>query len=339
VVSKSVTANMPVNLNAVGHVEPSATVGIVARTAGELKEVLVRDGQQVTAGQLLFVIDQKPAEIALHQVQALLESDRARLAKAEADLARSRKLTRGGFTSAAQNDEARVEALGYRAAVKADEAAVEQAQLNLSYCEIRAPMSGRAGDVKVDPGNYIPAHTRTLLTIDAMQPVTVTFAVPERHLWAIRDALTGAELPVMAQPRQGREAAGFLDFVGNVDTATGTVPLKAVFANEDNQLWPGEFVRITLRLAVRENVVIVPGRAVVIGPNGPFVYVVGDDMKARIRLVTTGVEHEDNIEIISGLTEGEQVVTEGHVRLGDGMTVRFPEAGDGAGQKDAGANP
>ena len=140
-VTESIQTDMPVNLSAVGTVEPSASVNVVSRTAGELLEVLVDDGEFVKEGQLLFVIDKKPAEIALHKVQAQLESDKAKLAKAEDDLARSQKLTKGGFTSAAQNDEARVAAVGYRAAVKADEAAVEQAQLDLSYCEIRAPMA------------------------------------------------------------------------------------------------------------------------------------------------------------------------------------------------------
>lgn len=336
-VSEAVLTDMPVNLNAVGTVEPSATVSMVARTAGELLEVRVKDGEYVTEGQLLFVIDKRPAEIALHQVQAQLESDRARLAKAEEDLARSQKLTKGGFTSVAQNDEARVQAIAYRAAVKADEAAVEQAQLNLSYCEIRAPMAGRAGDVRVDPGNFIPAQSQALLTIDAIRPVTVTFSVPERHIAAVRGLSAGSDLKVTARPRQGEAAEGVLTFVGNVDSKTGTVPLKATFPNENEMMWPGEYVQVKLQLAVLENSVAVPSRAVVIGPDGPFVYVVGDDMKAHYRLVTTDVETDGMIVISRGLEQGEKVVMEGHVRLADGMTVRFPEHDRPATSSDNGA--
>ena len=334
-VTESIQTDMPVNLSAVGTVEPSASVNVVSRTAGELLEVLVDDGEFVKEGQLLFVIDKKPAEIALHKVQAQLESDKAKLAKAEDDLARSQKLTKGGFTSAAQNDEARVAAVGYRAAVKADEAAVEQAQLDLSYCEIRAPMAGRAGAIQVDKGNYVPKESKTLLTIDAIQPVTVTFSVPERYLMAVRGLSSGSDLKVTAQPKLGKAAEGVLTFVGNVDSSTGTVPLKATFPNENGLMWPGEYVEIKLQLAVLKDSVAVPSRAVIIGPDGPFVYVVKEvpsqddparkELIAQYRLVTSGTENEGMTVVTKGLDAGEAVVMEGHVRLSDGIKVRLPE--------------
>ena len=335
-VTESIQTDMPVNLSAVGTVEPSASVNVVSRTAGELLEVLVDDGEFVKEGQLLFVIDKKPAEIALHKVQAQLESDKAKLAKAEDDLARSQKLTKGGFTSAAQNDEARVAAVGYRAAVKADEAAVEQAQLDLSYCEIRAPMAGRAGAIQVDKGNYVPKESKTLLTIDAIQPVTVTFSVPERYIMAVRGLSSGSDLKVTAQPKLGKAAEGVLTFVGNVDSSTGTVPLKATFPNENGLMWPGEYVEIKLQLAVLKDSVAVPSRAVIIGPDGPFVYVVKEvpsqddparkELIAQYRLVTSGTENEGMTVVTKGLDAGEAVVMEGHVRLSDGIKVRLPEA-------------
>ena len=334
-VTESIQTDMPVNLSAVGTVEPSASVNVVSRTAGELLEVLVDDGEFVKEGQLLFVIDKKPAEIALHKVQAQLESDKAKLAKAEDDLARSQKLTKGGFTSAAQNDEARVAAVGYRAAVKADEAAVEQAQLDLSYCEIRAPMAGRAGAIQVDKGNYVPKESKTLLTIDAIQPVTVTFSVPERYIMAVRGLSSGSDLKVTAQPKLGKAAEGVLTFVGNVDSSTGTVPLKATFPNENGLMWPGEYVEIKLQLAVLKDSVAVPSRAVIIGPDGPFVYVVKEvpsqddparkELIAQYRLVTSGPENEGRPVVTKGLDAGEAVVMEGHVRLSDGIKVRLPE--------------
>lgn len=334
-VTESIQTDMPVNLSAVGTVEPSASVNVVSRTAGELLEVLVDDGEFVKEGQLLFVIDKKPAEIALHKVQAQLESDKAKLAKAEDDLARSQKLTKGGFTSAAQNDEARVAAVGYRAAVKADEAAVEQAQLDLSYCEIRAPMAGRAGAIQVDKGNYVPKESKTLLTIDAIQPVTVTFSVPERYIMAVRGLSSGSDLKVTAQPKLGKAAEGVLTFVGNVDSSTGTVPLKATFPNENGLMWPGEYVEIKLQLAVLKDSVAVPSRAEIIGPDGPFVYVVKEvpsqddparkELIAQYRLVTSGTENEGMTVVTKGLDAGEAVVMEGHVRLSDGIKVRLPE--------------
>jgi multidrug efflux system membrane fusion protein len=310
----------------VGTVDASETVTIVSRVPGELREIHVADGENVVAGQLLFVIDKKQLEITLSQVQAQLESDQARLVKAEEDLARSQQLTRGGFTSAAQNDEARVAAISLRAAVKADAAALEQARLNLSYCEIRAPLTGRAGMVLVDKGNMVPALSQPLLTIDVHQPVTVTFAVPERHLAAVRAMADAPDLLITARSKTGQLMTGRLTFVGNVDSATGTVPLKASFSNESGLMWPGEFVRLTVRLALLRDCVTVPSRAVIIGQEGTFVYVVDDGMKAHYRLVETGVESEGATVITRGLEAGEKVVMEGHVRLADGLTVRFPES-------------
>lgn len=333
-VTESTLRDVPSAIDAVGTVEASATVTIVSRVSGELMEVRVKEGQYVKKDDLLFVIDKKPAEIALHQVLAQLESNKAKLSKAEQDLARSQKLTKGGFTSAAQNDEALVAAIGYRAAVKVDEAAVEQAQLNLSYCEIRAPMDGRAGIIRVDRGNIIAAHTQPLLVIDETAPVDVTFSVPERYLPEVRGLAAESDLKVTARSKDGMENEGELTFVGNVDSATGTVPLKARFANADGRMWPGEYARITLRLRLLKDAVTVPSRAVTIGPDGTFVYVVGDDMKAHYRLVRTGVEHNGISVVTDGLKAGEKVVIEGHVRLADGIGVRFPDA-----QTQKGAQP
>ncbi len=317
--------DVPQVITAVGTVEPSATVTVVSRVAGELMEVHIYEGEQVEEGQLLFVIDKTQLEIDLLKAQANLEADRARLTKAEEDLARSQQMTRGGFSSAAQNDEARVAAASLRAALKVSEAQLEQAELNLSYCEIRAPMAGRAGALLVDQGNMIPALSEPLLVIDAHRPVTVTFAVPEKHIMAVRGMSQGNDLKVTAQPKLGRSAEGILTFVGNVDSNTGTVQLKATFSNDNGMMWPGEYVRLRLQLALEQDRVTVPSRAVTIGPDGTFVYVVSDDMKAHYRLVRTGTESDGLTVITDGLEAGEKVVMEGHVRLADGVGVRFPE--------------
>lgn len=318
------TKDVPYMLEAVGTVEPSASVNIVSRTSGELQQVLVQDGEMVKKGQLLFVIEKEPYQIALHQAQARLESDKAKLAKAQDDYARALKMKKGGFSSAAETDAARVTMVSAQASVREDAAALEKAELDLSYCEVRAPMDGRAGDVRVDRGNVIPAQT-LLVVIDAFQPADITFSVPEKHLPLIRRNVREAGLSVSAKTKEGTPISGDVIFVGNVDADTGTVPLKARFINEGTRLWPGEFLRLSLQLDTRKNAVTVPSRAVMLGPDGPFVYVVGDDRLAKVRLVTTDVENDGITVISKGLASGEQVVLEGHVRLKDGMPVRLQE--------------
>ncbi len=237
--------DVPVLLRAVGSVDPSATVTVRPRVAGELKEVLFSEGQMVKEGELLFVIDKQPNEIAVREVEAKLEADKANLAKAEADLARSQTLVKGGYTSAEQNQQAMTLVATLRASIKADEAAIARAKLNLSYCDITAPMGGRAGALLVDKGNYV--SNESLVVIDNIRPVTVTFSVPERYVSQVRALSRQGELSVQASTPGGPAVPGLLTFMGNVDNKTGTVPLKATFANENTVLWPGEFVNIQLQ--------------------------------------------------------------------------------------------
>lgn len=318
------TRDVPYKIEAIGTVEPSATVNIVSRTDGELQQILIKDGEHVQEGQLLFVIEKAPYEIALHQAQARLESNRANLAKANDDYTRALKMKKGGFSSVAEADASRVAMISAQADVREDEAALEKAKLDLSYCEVRAPMSGRAGDVKVDTGNILTAHT-LLVVLDAFQPADITFSIPEKHLPLVRRNMRDTGLHVSALSKDGKDLQGNVIFVGNVDPDTGTVPLKARFANDDIALWPGEFLRVGLTLDMRKNAVTVPSRAVLLGPDGPFVYVVGTDHIASIRLVTTDVENEGITVISNGLAAGESVVLEGHVRLKDGMPIRLQD--------------
>ncbi len=320
----SETKDVPYMLEAVGIVEPSASVNIVSRTAGELQEVLIQDGQNVKKDQLLFVIEKEPYEIALHQAQAKLESDKAKLTKARDDYARTQKMSQKGFTSTSEAETSRVAMISAQADVQSDTAALEKAQLDLSYCEIRSPMDGRVGDVLVDRGNVLSAQT-LLVVLDAFRPADITFSIPEKHLPLIRRNITGEGLAVSASSKEGHPLSGDVVFVGNVDADTGTVPLKARFANENIELWPGEFLRVHVQLDTRKNAVTVPSRAVMLGPDGPFVYVVGDDNVAHIRLVTTDIENDGLTVISSGLKSGERVVLEGHVRLQDGISVRIQE--------------
>ncbi len=322
--SEAAYRDIPYEVEAVGTVEPSASVNIVSRTEGELEQVLVSDGDTLKQGQLLFIIEKAPYEIALHQAKARLESDRAKLTKAEDDYARSQKMTRGGFNSVAENDAARVNLISARASVKEDEAAVEKAALDLSYCEIRAPMDGRAGDVKVDSGNVISPQT-SLLMLDTVHPADITFSISEKYLPQVRRNMEKGELRVSTVSKEGKPVFGTVIFMGNVAPETGTVPLKARFENVDSELWAGEFLRVRITLDMRRNAVTVPSRAVMTGPDGSLVFVVGEDKKARIRLVETDVENKGITVISKGLEAGEKVVLEGHVRLKDGIEIRVAE--------------
>ena len=320
------TRDVPVLVETVGMVRPSVSVTLVSRTAGELQKALVRDGDLVKEGQLLFEIEKKPYQIALLQAEARLESDRAKLVKARDDYGRAQKMSKGGFSSASETESSRVAFISAQAAVKEDEAAIEKARLDLSYCEIRTPISGKAQTVLVDAGNVIGSQVK-LLTIDRIMPAEIEFSIPEKYLPRIRANLRSGALRAMFRSKEGEQLSGGIIYSGSVDSSTGTIPMKAGFANERRELLSGEYLRVFLQLDVLKNALAVPARAVLQGPDGPFVYVVGEDRKARIRLVSTDIE-TDGITVISkGLSAGENVVLEGHVRLRDGVDVRIAEAG------------
>ncbi len=319
--AEAVTRDVPVLIETVGTVRPSTSVTLVSRTAGELQKVLVRDGELVREGQLLFEIEKQPYEIALHQAQARLESDRAKLVKARDDYARAQKMSKGGFSSASETETSRVGYISAQAAVKEDEAALEKARLDLSYCEIRTPVSGKAQTVLVDAGNVIAAQVR-LLTVERITPAEIEFSIPEKYLPRLRANLRNGSLRAMFTSKEGQSLSGGIIYSGSVDSGTGTIPMKAGFANERRELLSGEYLRVFLQLDMIRDAVTVPSRAVMLGPDGPFVYVVGSDSRARIRLVSTDTEAEGYTVVTKGLSAGEHVVLEGHVRLKDGIAVR-----------------
>lgn len=329
------TSTVPVTLSVIGSVQAYSAVAVKSQVDGQIREVHFREGQTVKKGDLLFTLDARPYEAALRQAEANLAKDKALLDKARADLARLESLVAKDFTSRANYDTAKANAASLEATIKADEALVEQAKLKLEFTRITAPIDGRVGSILVNAGNLVRANDNTagstLVVLNQIRPIYVQFSVPESHLSEIRARMAAGKIGVKAQvPQEDRvPAEGTLTFINNaVDTATGTIILKATFANDDDRLVPGQFVNVTVELAVITEAVVVPPAAVQVGQRGYYVYVVKPDSTVELRLVRAGIRTEHAVVIEDGLKPGERVVTEGQLRLRPGARVAVrPSAG------------
>jgi multidrug efflux system membrane fusion protein len=322
---------VPIQLRNVGAVQPYKTVAVRALVNGEILQVHFREGQDVHKGDLLFEIDPRPYEAALAQAEAALARDRAQLENAEADAKRYADLVKKDYVTAQQNDSVKANAQAYAATVRADQAAVDRARLDLGYCTIRSPLDGRTGIVMVQAGNVVKANDATLVTINQVVPVYVAVAVPERDLPEIRRRQAEAPLPVVAEDATTGKAlaAGELTFIDNsVDRTTGTITLKATFQNADRVLWPGEFVNAVLTLTTEQRAIVAPTGAVQNGQQGTFAYVVKADGTVESRPVTVARNAADGVVIAKGLSAGEKVVTDGHLRLKNGVKIEIV-TGDG----------
>ncbi len=320
--------DFPIEIKAVGTVEASASVGIKARIGGELTRVHFTEGQEVKKGDLLFTIDQRPLQAALSEAQAKLERDRALLEKAAEDYRRYQDLERQKIVSREQFEQVFSNVSALRATVRADEAAVESARVQLDYSSIRSPIDGRVGRLLQHMGNMVKANDdNPLVTIVQMEPVWVSFALPEERLNDVLTAMRAGDVPVLAEPAEAAAPElGKLFFVDNlVDRKTGTITLKAEFANQNRMLWPGRFVTVSIRLGMVRDAVIAPGRAVQTGLEGQYVWVVDDKNQASLRRVITGRASEQETVIVSGLSENERVVVEGHLRVTPGSTVEVKD--------------
>jgi membrane fusion protein, multidrug efflux system len=319
---------VPVQLQAVGTVEAFATVSIKSRVDGQLVGVHFREGQDVKKGDALFTIDPRPYEAALKEARARLDRDAALADKAELDAKRYAELVAKNYVSSDKFEQFRANAEALRATVAADRAALERAQLNLDYCYIRAPMTGRTGRLLVDEGAQIKANDDKGGMVEIMQimPINVGFAVPQQYLTEIKLHMARGPLKVEVEipESQARPEPGTLDFLDHkVNTQTGTVLLKGAFANKDRLLWPGQFVMATLTLTTRSNAVVIPSVAIQVGQDGQFVYVVKPDMSVEPRTVVPGMSVGDDVVIEKGLAAGEKVVTEGQLRLVPGAKVQI----------------
>jgi multidrug efflux system membrane fusion protein len=323
---------MAVNVRAVGNVEAASTVEVRSQVTGELLSVEFREGDDVAAGQRLFTIDPRPFDAALRRAEAALARDTALSKNAEAQRTRYADLLQKGLVSQAEYDMAVASAASLQAAISADVAEVENAKVQLQYTTITARVAGRTGALMAHQGALVRANDASpLVVINQTAPVFVSFAVPSRLLPEIRARESRAGLTVEAAPPGGAEAPseGVVSFIDNaVDTASDTIRLKARFANTDRQLWPGTFVDVTLRLSVEPRAVVVPSTAVQPGQQGPFVYVVKEDQTVEARTVAPAWTEGRETVIERGLSPGEVVVTDGHLRLAPGARIVVKAAGD-----------
>jgi len=366
-VASVIQKTVPVEITAIGNVEAYTTVSVKALVSGELTEVHFQEGQEVKKGDLLFEVDPRPFESALKRAEGNLARDTAQLHQAEANLAKDTAqaknanvqasryddlfkegvvakevldqfhTTADAFDATLQADRAAIELAN--AAIRSDKAAIESAKLDLGYCTIRSPMDGRTGNLLVHRGNIVKASASDnlpLVVINQIQPIYVSFSVPEQYLTDIKRHMTTAPLVVKAAiPKdEGHSAEGGLTFVDNtVDRLTGTIRLKATIQNREKMLWPGQFVDVALRLTSRTNATVVPSRALQNGQSGQYVFVVKADFTVESRPVVAGASLRGETVVENGLKPGEQVVTDGQLRLAPGTRVKLKSSAESVGEK------
>ncbi len=321
---------MPVQFDAVGTVQTIASVSVRSRVDGEISGVFVKDGQAVKAGQVILTIDPRFQQAQLDLAQANLARDHAQQANAFRDVNRYKPLAKQEFVSRQQLDTSTTTAQSASAAVKADEAAVESAQVTLSYFTIKAAIDGRIGYVNQKIGNDIKANDVPLATINQMKPIYVSFPLPQADLPPVRNAMAEGPVKVLATPvgASGKPEQGLLSFFENsIDPSTGTILVRATFDNPNEVLWPGQFCNVTVDLSVQNDALIVPSAAVQVGQTGDYVYVITPDNKAEYRTVTVSRTIEGTSVISKGLSAGERVVIDGLLRITNGsrVTIRGTE--------------
>ena len=343
---------VPVDIRVIGNVEAYATIAVKSQVGGELTIAHFREGDFVKQGDVLFTIDPRLLEAQVKQALATLERDKAQLSLAEANLARDiaqekyahdqaaryRKLFQKGVISREQYDQFQTGSDVQTEAVHADKAAVESShaaldadgaalrniEVQLSYTAIRSPIDGRTGNLMIKQGNVVKANDVDLVTINQLQPIYVTFTVPEARLAEIKRYMARGKVKVLASPPDSDEVqTGDLSFIDNaVDSTTGAIKLKGTFPNADRKLWPGQYVRVTLRLGSARDALLIPIEAIQSGQDGQFVFVVKRDMTVDARPVVAGARIEREQVIEQGLRAGETVVTEGQLRLAPGVRVK-----------------
>ena len=327
---KAAAKDMPVYVRGLGSVQAYNMVTVRSRVDGQIVKVAFTEGQEVKAGDLLFEIDPRPYQAALDQAEASKQKDEAQLTSAVADMKRDTALLGRGFQTQQAYDQQKALVGQITASIAGDQAQIDVAKLNLDYAEIRAPIDGRLGARLVDIGNLVHAADNTgLVVITQLRPIFVSFTVPQGEFETIRESQ--AKAPIVAEALGQKDnkllATGKLTLIDNeIAQATGTLHLKATFANTDEVLWPGEFVNVRLVVSTMKDAVVVPQRAVQAGPDGNYLFVVKPDMTVEMRTVDVA-ESEAGLDVISkGLAAGETVVIDGQYRLQPGSKVTIQSA-------------
>ena len=330
-VAKVEKQDMPVYLVGLGSVTAFYTANIKSRVDGQIMRVNFQEGQIVKEGDLLILIDPRPYQVQLEQMQAQLFKDQATLRDARLNLDRYTTLIPSGSIAQQQVDTQKSLADQLDGQVRTDQAQIDNAKLQLIYCNITAPFTGRVGLRQVDPGNIVhAADTNPMLILTQLQPIAVIFTLPEDQLPTVSQHMKNSTLLVEAYSRdnQTKLATGKLQTIDNqIDQTTGTAKLKAVFDNKDNQLWPNQFVNANLLLETRKDSTVLPTAAILRGPQGTFVYLVKSDKTVEARTVTVSIAQGNNTAIASGLNPGDTVVTDGQDKLQTGSKIEFRNSG------------
>jgi multidrug efflux system membrane fusion protein len=324
---------MPVIIRSIGNVEAIEKVEIKSQIAGQIVAVHFKEGDDVKKGQLLFEMDPRQPKVDLARAEGNLLRDQAQAKNARAQAERYSSLLKEGVVSAQEYDRFTSEAEAADAAVAADKAAVEQAKLQLTYTSIYAPVAGTTGNLMIKVGNIVKANEGTLVTINQITPIAVTFSIPEQQLADVKRFMnSGLKVEALLPGGSDQPMRGQLKFIDNaVDLTTGTIKLKGDFANTDRKLWPGQFVDIQLTLTTTSNAIVVPTQAVQTGQQGQYVFIVKPDMTADMRPVVVQRTMGQETVIQSGVQAGDRVVTDGHLRLQKGAKVEVKQSTNGGG--------
>jgi len=320
----AIARDVPLYLDEIGNCTAYEAVTVQPQVSGPIMEIHFTDGQEVKKGDLLFTIDPRPYQAALDKAKAMLAQDQAKHTYDEAQLTRNVELSKTKVIAPQDLDSARSTASSSEAAMQADQAAIETAQINLDYCSIRSPIDGRASKRLVDAGNVVTANSTQLLLIQRQDPIYADFIIPESALPKVRDFIKAGTLKVQASfaddPSKSRVGEfNFLD--SGVQQSSGTVKMRAVFDNKDRLFWPGQFVSIRILLDTVKDAVLVPNEALQIGSNGPFVFVVKTDDTVELRPVKPGQRQGGDVVLSEGVKAGEKVVVTGQLALAPGAKV------------------
>ena len=317
---------MPVRIDTFGTVQTIALVSIKSRVDGYIDSVLIRDGQFVKTGDVMFQLDPRSAEAQLRQAQAQLARDQSSLEGAQRDLKRYTELVAKHATPVTNLETAQTQVGVFEGAVKADEAMIENLKVQLSFCTITAPIDGRVGSIAIKTGNSIKANDLPLATINQIQPIYVTVSLPQVAFPNLKAAMARGPVEVSVRPQgdDGPPIKGTVEFFDSaVDTPTGTIAVRAIFTNEEQRLWPGQYASAAITLGMEPDALTVPQAAVRVGQNGNYVFVIKPDRTAEVRLVNVSRTIDGKSVVDKGLNEGEDVAVDGQLRLNNGTKVEI----------------